>query len=175
MTKQYRAGFCLRIDASEKAGKSSVLISRGQANQRLSRSVSLMLSKSSGVDTTGIKLAEAGMFNATPLGMLALSLPSIGSGYYKPGTMRHDESRLAWGIYQGILAYEGYEPSKTDTIRIRVEGPNGEPAGNIEVLLDNTLAAVTDSTGTATFYDISGSSGRVEVLEKREYKASIIR
>jgi N-acetylmuramoyl-L-alanine amidase len=175
MTKKYRAGFYLRIDASEKDGKSSVLISRGQANQRLSRSISLMLSKSSGVDTTGIKLAEAGMFNATPLGMLALSLPSIGSGYYKPGTMRHDESRLAWGIYQGVLAYEGYEPSKTDTIRIRVEGPNGEPAGNIEVLLDNTLAAVTDSTGTATFYDVSGSSGRVEVLEKREYKASIIR
>ncbi len=168
-TRRFRDGIYIHINASDKSGKAGISVYRNPRNQKLASNILTMLNQTTVVDTTGVILSEGGIPGTVPVGALLLALPSVRSNFYQLEMLTHDECRIAWGIYRGILAYEGYDTTNARTVRIRVTTPDGKAAPNREVILDNALIAVTDSWGVVTFYDVIGGDCRAEILDQGDY------
>ncbi len=78
---------------------------------------------------------------------------------------------IAWGVYSGMLAQEGYKLKGTKNVEVKVvDKATRKPAPNAEVELNHALRMVTDINGVCVFRAVSIQEDDVRLLEPDKYE-----
>jgi N-acetylmuramoyl-L-alanine amidase len=166
MTKDLKRGYYVRIDVSNNE-KISMVQYPNIPNTNLSKSILSGLHKLTGLDTTKITSTYGSIFMLTSIGTVSVSLPSLNSKYFSSENLKYREMECAWGIFNGILNFYGFDSVESKTIK-KIVTENGKPAVGIEALLDGAIISVSDNNGYITFYNITDGSGKVILLTEDE-------
>ncbi len=166
MTKELKRGYYIRIDVSNKE-KIGMVQYPNIPNTNLSRSIMSELHKITKLDTTKIISTYESIFMLTGIGTVSASLPSLNSKYFSSENLKFREMECAWGIFNGILNSYGFDSIQSNTVK-KVITENGKPSAGMEAILDGAIISVSDNNGNISFYNITGSSGKVTLLNEKE-------
>jgi N-acetylmuramoyl-L-alanine amidase len=145
-------GMYIRIDASGKDGQVSAAIYQSLVNNAFAARVLGGISRTAGLDSAGISGSQDRFFYDVAMGTISLIIPSATTGRYE-GVRNRRFDEIAWGIFLGILHSEGFGPEVSAGYEVR-SGIDEAPLAGVIVLVNETLAAVTDERGRVSFYGI---------------------
>lgn len=166
LTKDMKKGSYIRIDVSNKE-VIGITQYPNISNTNLSKSILKELNEITKLDTQAISRSYEGIFMFTGIGTISVSLPSLNSKFFNSENLKYREMQCAWGIYNGILNYYGFDKSKSKTVKSTLIS-SGQPLTGVEALLDGSVISVTDNQGQIIFYSITGGDGKIIPLTETE-------
>lgn len=167
---KYPQSIVIRIGADDRRSLISANASDLEGSKQLARKVMSALPQFSGL------LLQSGVpvypqrDETAKMRQMSIFVPTAGPRSYEPRAIASVASGVAWGLYSGILAAEGYSLTGTKKIEVHVVRKNTlEPAAFAEVVLNNSLAAVTDARGNCTFIGVTAPDDDARVVEEDQF------
>ncbi len=151
LSAAYPPGFYLRIDASGPADQALCSIHPSIPNQTMAASLLHGLTFVAGLDSGAILTPPDQFFRDVALRTISVTVPSIQTTFYEENHERACD-RLAWGVFMGILKYEGF--AQPVTTLYRALDASGRPLDGARAILSETLSTFTDADGYLTFYGL---------------------
>jgi len=162
LSAMYPEGFYIRVDASGRTEKAYCSIHSSIPNRKLAAWLLHGLKVSAGLDSAGISAPQELFFRNVALGTISVTVPSVHTNYYD-----NDETyavdRIAWGLFLGLLASEGFVADLSDVYCVTAGG-TGEAIGGCTLILDDSFTTVTDANGIGTFYGLGSPQSTVRVI-----------
>ena len=106
---------------------------------------------------------------------IAVSIPSPGNRTYGEDAMEFAANRLAWTVYRGILAFNGYRTrGSKNIVAIIVEKISRHPAPYARVRLNGVLPGVTDREGRVFFPAIPVSEDWIALDHPESFEVATV-
>jgi N-acetylmuramoyl-L-alanine amidase len=160
LSAAYPPGFYLRIDAAGPADQASCSIHSSIPNRTMAASLLHGLAVVAGLDTGVILTPPDQFYRDVALRTISVTVPSIRTTFYEENRERSCD-KLAWGVFAGILKYEGF--ARPAISRYRALDPTGRPLNGVRAILSETMSTFTDPAGYFTFYGLEPEGAVIRI------------
>jgi hypothetical protein len=150
LSAAYPPGFYLRIDAAGPAYQASCSIHPSIPNHTMAATLLHGLTVVAGLDSGTVRTPPDQFFRDVAMRTISVTVPSIRTPFFEENRERACD-RLAWGLFVGILGYEGFaRPASW----YRALDASGRPLDGVRAVLSETLSTFADSAGYFSFYGL---------------------
>jgi hypothetical protein len=160
LSAAYPPGFYIRIDAAGPVQQASCSIHPSIPNRTMAGCLMSGLSVVAGLDSSTILTPADQFFRDVALRTISVAIPTIRTSFYQDNRQRAID-RLAWGLFVGILKYEGFIPPAASWYRVL--DSSGRPLDGAMAILSETLSTFSDAEGYFTFYGLDRSDPRMRI------------